>query len=233
MNNIAAVFKKQIKDTFKNKAILIQFVMFPVLTLIMSEAIQIEEMPKNYFVTMFAAMYIGMAPLTSMAAVIAEEKEKNTLRVLMMSNVRPHEYLLGIGSYIWFVCMLGAMVICLAGNYKLKESIIFMGIMAVGILASILIGAAIGIWSRTEMMATSITVPVMVVFSFLPMLSGFNHTIAKVAKFIYSEQVSRMLNQVNNLQIGLENICIIVGNMLIAAGLFIVAYKKVHCLQCV
>ena len=91
MNNIAAVFKKQIKDTFKNKAILIQFVMFPVLTLIMNEAIQIEEMPKNYFVTMFAAMYIGMAPLTSMAAVIAEEKEKNTLRVLMMSNVRPHE----------------------------------------------------------------------------------------------------------------------------------------------
>jgi len=231
MNNIAAVFKKQIKDTLKNKTILIQFIMFPVLTLIMNEAIQIEEMPKNYFVTMFAAMYTGMAPLTSMAAVIAEEKEKNTLRVLMMSNVRPYEYLLGIGSYIWFACMFGAMVICAAGNYRLEEGIIFMGVMAVGILASILIGAVIGIWSRTQMMATSVTVPVMMIFSFLPMLSGFNNTIARIAKFIYSEQISRMLNQVEHLQIGLENICIIMGNMLIAAGLFIMVYKKAHCLK--
>ena len=93
MNNIAAIFKKQLKDTLKNKTVLIQFVMFPVLTLIMNNAIKMQEMPENFFVNLFATMYIGMAPLTSIASIISEEKEKNTLRVLIMSNVKPYEYL--------------------------------------------------------------------------------------------------------------------------------------------
>lgn len=227
MYNIGAILKKQIKDTLKNKTVLIQFIMFPVLTLLMNNAIKIEGMPDNFFVNLFATMYIGMAPLTSMAAIIAEEKEKNTLRVLMMSNVKPYEYLLGVGIYVWISCMVGAGVICIAGNYDLRTSSIFMVIMAVGILASLLMGAAIGTWSKNQMMATSVTVPVMMVFAFVPMLSLFNTTIEKIAKFIYSEQISRMLNQVGDLRIEMSDICIMVINMLLFVGLFTFAYKKV------
>ncbi len=226
MNNIVAIFKKQLKDTLRNKTVLIQFVMFPVMTLIMTNAIKIQEMPENFFVILFATMYIGMAPLTSIASIISEEKEKNTLRVLIMSNVKPHEYLLGIGSYVWFACMLGGIVICTAGGYNLQTSIAFMGILAIGILTSLLIGAIIGIWSKTQMMATSITVPVMMIFSFVPMLSLFNSTIEKIAWVIYSEQISRMLNQINSLQLNVENIGVIGLNILIAAILFIIIFKK-------
>ena len=177
-------------------------------------------------VNKLATMYIGMAPLTSMAAVIAEEKEKNILRVLLMSNVKPYEYLLGVGSYIWLACMLGAAIICAADSYRPQEGLAFMLIMAIGILASLLIGAAIGTWSKTQMMATSITVPVMMIFSFMPMLLMFNNTIAKAAKFIYSEQISIMLNQISALQIELSNICIITVNMLLFVALFTIAYKR-------
>ena len=226
MNHMMAIFKKQLKDTIKNKTVLIQFIMFPFLTLIINHSITIEGMPENFFINLFAAMYIGMAPLTSIAAVIAEEKENNTLRVLMMSNVKPYEYLLGIGSYIWFACMFGAGIICAAGSFGFKESLAFMMIMAVGILTSLLVGAAIGIWSKTQMMATSITVPVMMIFSFLPFLSMFNNTIAKIAKFIFSEQVSIMLNQIDSIRLGIDNICILVINMLFFIALFTFAYKK-------
>ncbi len=226
MNHILAIFKKQIKDTLRNKTVFIQFVMFPVMTLIMTNAINIQEMPENFFVILFATMYIGMAPLTSIASIISEEKEKNTLRVLIMSNVKPHEYLLGIGSYVWFACMLGGAVICTAGGYNLPTSIAFMGILAIGILTSLLIGAIIGIGSKTQMMATSITVPVMMIFSFVPMLSLFNRTIEKIARVLYSEQISRMLNQINSLQFHAENIGVIGLNILIAAILFIMIFKK-------
>lgn len=226
MKNIVAIFKKQIKDTLRNKTVLIQFVLFPVMTLIMNNAIKIQDMPENFFVTLFATMYIGMAPLTSIASIISEEKEKNTLRVLVMTNVKPYEYLLGIGSYVWFVCMLGSIVICIAGGYDLETSIAFLGIMAIGILTSVLIGAIIGIWSRTQMMATSITVPVMMIFSFAPMLSLFNSTIQKMARIIYSEQISRMLNQINSLQLNAGNIGVIMVNMIIAAGVFVVIFRK-------
>lgn len=226
MNNIAAIFKKQLKDTLRNKAVFIQFVMFPIMTLIMNNAVKMQEMPENFFVNLFAAMYIGMAPLVSIASIISEEKEKNTLRVLIMSNVKPYEYILGIGSYVWFACMLGGIVICTAGGYNLQTSIAFMGIMAIGIVTSLLIGAIIGIWSKTQMTATSIAVPVMMIFSFTPMLSMFNSTIEKIAKILYSEQISRMLNQINNLQLNVVNIGVIVMNIVIAAVIFIMIFKK-------
>lgn len=226
MSNIIAVMKKQLKDTLKNKTVFIQFIMFPVLTIIMNRAITIDGMPENFFVNLFATMYVGMAPLTSISAIIAEEKEKNTLRVLLMSNVKPYEYLLGIGSYVWFSCMLGAGVICAAGSYRFKEGLVFMLIMAIGIVTSLLMGAVIGTWSKTQMMATSVAVPVMMIFSFLPMLSMFNSTIAKVAKYTYSEQISILLNAVSTWELESDSIGIMGGNMLLFILLFSVVYRR-------
>lgn len=228
MSIMIAILKKQLKDTLKNKTVLIQFIMFPILTLIMNNAVKLDGMPENFFVELFAAMYIGMAPLTSISAIISEEREKNTLRVLMMSNVKPHEYLLGIGCYVWTACMLGSLVICIAGNYGLKMSLLFMAVMAIGILTSLLIGAAIGLLSRTQMMATSISVPVMMIFAFMPMLSMFNDTIAKIAKFTYSTQISNMLNRINALSFEADSIGIIAVNALLFIILFVIAYNKNH-----
>ncbi len=226
MRNVLAVFKKQLKDTLKNKTVLIQFLMFPILTVIMNNAVKMEGMPENFFVNLFAVMYIGMAPLTSMAAIVSEEKEKDTLRVLLMSKVSPCEYLLGVGSYVFFICMAGGAAFCIEGKYRGREAVIFLAVMAAGILCSLFVGAAIGTWSRNQMMATSVTVPVMMVFSFLPMLSMFNTAVAKAAKFLYSEQVSRMMNQLHDFHPDGAGMVIIAVNMLIAAGLFAAAFRK-------
>ena len=76
------------------------------------------------------------------------------------------------------------------------------------------------------MMATSIAVPVMMIFAFIPMLSLFNSTVEKIAKVIYSEQISRMFSQINSLQLNGENIGVIVTNIFIAAVIFIVIFRK-------
>ena len=55
MNPIFIILKKQFKDTFKNKSILIQFVMFPLLAVIMTNAISLKNMPANFFGTLFAS----------------------------------------------------------------------------------------------------------------------------------------------------------------------------------
>ena len=108
MHNVGVIFKKQLKDTLKNKTVLIQFIMFPAMTLLMENAVKIPDMPELFFTKLFSVMFLGMAPITSAAAIISEEKEKNTLRVLMMANVKPWEYLLGVGLYVWTLCMAGA-----------------------------------------------------------------------------------------------------------------------------
>ncbi len=226
MNNIAAVFVKQWKDTLKNKTVLIQFLMFPAMTLLMENAVKLDGMPEHFFAKLFAVMFVGMAPLTSTSAIIAEEKEQNTLRVLMMSNVTPVQYLLGVGSYVWLLCMAGSIVFGLCSGYSAPEFALFFSIMAAGLLLSILLGAIIGIWSKNQMAATSLTVPVMMVFSFLPMLAMFNEAIEKIAKFAYSQQIFLLINHIGTAEIQMDSILIIAVNMLLAIGIFLVVYKK-------
>lgn len=227
MRHIVAILWKQMKDTFKNKAILIQFLMFPVMTIIMENAMKIDNMPKHFFANLFAVMYIGMAPLTSMSAIISEEKEKNTLRVLHMSNVKAPEYFAGNALYIWSLCMLGSVVIGLAGGYQGEVLIKFMLVMAVGHLISTMLGATIGAFSKNQMMATGISVPVMMVFSFLPMLSMFNETIKSVAKVFYSQQLNLLIGNVQNLKVNTECIVVMMINVLVIGGAFVLAYRSI------
>lgn len=226
MKHIVAVLWKQVKDTFKNKEILIQFVMFPVLTLIMENVVQVEGMPEQFFTNLFGVMFIGMAPLTSMASIIAEEKEKNTLRALMMSNVKPVEYLVGVGLYNWCICMLGACVIGFAGGHTGVIFGKFVLVMGIGILVSILMGAAIGTWSKTQMKATSLTVPVMLVFSFMPMLSMFSEKIQKIARITYSQQIHTMIYQLDHIEKITESAMVIVINMMVAIVIFVYAFRR-------
>lgn len=201
--------------------------MFPVMTIVMENAIKIDNMPEHFFANLFAVMYIGMAPLTSMSAILSEEKEKNTLRVLYMSNVKAVEYFIGNALYIWSICMLGSLVIGIAGGYRGEILAKFMLIMAVGHLISTMLGAAIGAFSKNQMMATGISMPVMMVFSFLPMLSMFNETIEKIAKIFYSQQLNLMIGSIGDLKIGTECIVIMGVNMILIGSIFALSYRKI------
>lgn len=226
INHVWAILWKQLKDTVKNKTILIQFVMFPCMTIVMENAVHIQDMPQHFFANLFAVMYVGMAPLMSAAAIISEEREKNTLRVLQMCNVKAVEYLLGNAIYVVCICMLGSLVIGIAGGYAGVYLLHFMLLMAFGHVVSFLIGATIGVLSKNQMVATSVTAPVMMVLSFLPMLSMFNDNIRKVARFIYSEQLYLLMNHLAKIKITVETGVILGVNVMVVLGLFVFAYRK-------
>ena len=224
MRNIGIIFKKQIKDTFKNKTVLIQFVMFPMMTLIMEKCINIPDMPALFFTKLFAVMYMGMAPLTSVASIISEEKEKNTLRVLLMANVKPWEYLSGVGIYVWTLCMAGAGI--MATGVPSERIPFFLSVMAIGFTVSIVMGACIGVFSPNQMVATSLFMPVMMVFSFAPMLALFNDKIEKVAGVFYTQQLRILLNQMSFDGMTAKAAIVLIINAALALGLFFAAFRK-------
>lgn len=226
MKNIKAVFIKQILDTIKNKTVFIQFLMFPVMAIIMDTAIKPEDMPEHFLVKLLAVMFVGMAPLTCMSAIIAEEKEKNTLRTLMMSNVKPWQYIISVGTYIFIMCMVGTAVFAILGEYKGAALARFILTMITGIILSEIIGAVIGIFSRNQMSATSLTLPIMMIFSFVPMLSMFNESIKKIAGIIYSQQISDLINGIGTSEVSTKSIIVIAVNFMIGIVLFALAYKK-------
>ncbi len=224
MRNVGVIFKKQLKDTLKNKTVLIQFIMFPLMTLLMEHAISLPDMPELFFTKLFSVMYMGMAPMTSAAAIISGEKEKNTLRALMMANVKPWEYLLGVGAYVWTLCMAGAGI--MATGLASSDIPFYLGVMAAGFVISISLGACIGIFSSNQMTATSLFVPVMLVFSFSPMLAMFNDKIEKVARIFYTQQLRVLMNQMSFEGIKPESIMILIVNAVLAIALFFVAFKR-------
>ena len=224
MHNIGVIIKKQLKDTLKNKTVLIQFVMFPVLTLIFENAINIPDMPELFFTKLFSVLYMGMAPLVAVASVIAEEKEKNTLRVLTMANVKAWEYLAGIGIYVWTICMAGAGV--MATTLSSGDIPFYLGVMAAGFIISIAIGACIGIIASNQMAATSLSLPVMLIFSFMPMLAMFNDKIEKIAGIFYTQQIRELLGNMTFDGIKTETMLVVAVNALLALLLFFAAFKR-------
>ena len=224
MHNMIVIIKKQLRDTFKNKTILIQFIMFPLMSVVMENAITLNDMPENFFTRLFAVMYIGMAPLTAAAAVISEEKEKNTLRVLMMTDISPRQYLCGIGIYIWTLCMAGAAVMSI--NLPSSKRLFFMTVMAAGFIISIVAGACIGIFSKNQMMATSLQIPCMMVLSFAPMLSMFNESIKKISAVFYTQQLKLIFDGMSFDGITASAVMILCANALICVILFLLAYRR-------
>ena len=231
MRKVRTIFLKQIKDTIKNRAIFIQFVLFPVMAVIMEKAIEITDMPEHFFVLLFSTMYIGMAPLTCISVIISEEKETGTLGMLRMSDVRGWEYFTGIGVCVFVLCMAGSLVFVWVGEYRGWRMVAFLSVLAVGMLISMMVGAIIGLISKNQMSATSVAVPVTMVFAFLPMLSLFNEKIREIARFVYSYQIQDALGRIGELD-GMKevvregNVEILGVNLLIAAVLFGVVYKK-------
>ena len=224
MRNIFIIFKKQLKDTLKNKTVLIQFLMFPVMTLIFENTIKIEGMQDLFFTKLFSFMFVGMAPLTATAAIISEEKEKNTLRVLMMANIKPRQYIAGIGLYVWSICMIGAGA--MATGFKGRDIATYLIIMGIGFILSILVGACVGIYARNQMMANSIFIPVMLLLAFLPMIAMFNSKVEKAAGFLYTQQLRTVMDKMSFDALGRDSLIILAVNAVLVVVLFFVLFKR-------
>ena len=226
MREAAAILRKQMIDTRKNRAVMIQFLLFPLITIIMSKTVNIQDMPQNFYLMLFSVMYLAMAPISAMSAIISEEKEKGTLRALMMSNVSPFSYLLGVGVYVVSFCLLGTVLMSRICGMSGEEWRRYLALMAIGFLISTFLGAAIGVCAKNQMAATSLQVPIMCVLSFLPMIAQFNTTVAKVAKYFYTDQFYHLLVDGKSDKISTESLVILAVNGVLILGFFIVAYKK-------
>ena len=145
----------------------------------------------------------------------------------MMANVKPFEYIIGVGLYVWSICMIGACV--MATGIPAETIPAFMGVMAVGFMISIIAGACIGIWSKNQMSATSLVMPVMMVLSFAPMLAIFNDTVSKISKIFYTKQIMNMLDGIilnGSDGIGRFGTSVIVINAALLIMFFTLAYHK-------
>lgn len=193
VQNVSALFQKQLKDVFKNLPVLVLFIVYPIIALVMTQAMKEQEGMGTFFISIFATMHSVFTPIVTTSSIIAEEKETNTLRALIMSNVNLREYLFSIGGFVLLSTLLSGSFFLFMGEQTGETIVNFTIGLSVGCIISIILGVCIGLFSKNASAANGLAVPFGMVFAFLPMLANFNQGIESVAKFTYGQQVSYLL----------------------------------------
>ena len=226
MKSIRAIFMKQALDCYRNKMVLIQYTIFPLIAAIFTELVAKpqENIPDMMFVMVFAPIFAGMSMITIVAGVIAEDREKNSLRFLRMAGVKPQEYLLGVTAIMLVAAVSGAIVFGLIGGFRGLEFFAFVLIMVLSAIASMFLGAAIGIFFNNQQAASAVAMPVAMVLGFGPMITMFNDTARKVLSCFYTQQLSESINNLHG-DLGWP-LMIIAGNIVVFFVVFYLSYQK-------
>lgn len=217
MRNIGAVFYKQILDTLKNLQILILFVIYPAVAFVMLQAMGSQAEMQAFFISTFAGMHCVFTPIVCTASILSDEKEKNTLKILTLSGVKPAEYLGSIGLFVILAVLLTGTSFLVIGDYSIAQSGSFLLLLFTGAMVSVVLGTCIGIYSKNMAAANATAVPVSMVFSFLPMLAFFNPSIEKAARYTYSYQIGLAIQKIGEPE-GMS------GEWILAAGVYLVLF---------
>lgn len=224
---ISGIFEKQMKDLMKNMHILMLFFVYPIVALVMTSVMpgEVGFGSETFFISVFATMHCIFSPIVATTSTISEEKEKNTLRLLIMSNVKPVDYLISVGGFIFICTILSSLIFLLAAEFTFLSSLKLLLLIAVGSICSIILGLSIGAFSKNMAAANAIAVPIGMIFAFLPMLSNFNEKIADISKFTYGYQISILISSYD-FNISTQNITIILINLMIFTLMFIYVFKR-------
>lgn len=162
MKRMYAIFQKDLKDLSKNMYIGTSLIM-PFLL-----AILYRNMDVTSIETYFLIINLSFVAVTFFiqCAIIAEEKEKNTLRGLMLSPATLPE-ILGGKSLVSFLLTIITIFICgkILGYEPTNPVLIAIAII-ISALFYLALGTLLGLISRTVVEASVIMLPVMFIFGF-------------------------------------------------------------------
>jgi ABC-2 type transport system permease protein len=256
MKSFKAIFKKQLKDTVKNPAVLVQFIIFPLIAFIMNIFMDMESMADDMMgfvpeyalayidfdviaagmtanmpnlVTMQATIFAGMGLITVVSGIIAEDVEKKSLRFLKMAGLKPSAYLFGIGGVVFFISVFSSVAFTLIAGFGGADFAIFLGSMLSCVMASIMLGAIFGIMTANQQAASGLAMPAAMILGFGPMIAQFNDTIANGLHFTFTQQLNVVADYLNS---GIsdtplwQSFAIIWANVAVLAVIFALVYRK-------
>jgi len=252
MNATKAIFKKQLKSTGANPESLIQFIIFPLLAWALGSMIDTDTMvadfaalPLPYYlidslitemqrtmpnmVTMQATIFAGMGLIPVVAAIIADDIERKSLRFLSMAGVKPAAYLLGVGCVILLLAFFSSMGFTLVDGFFGRDMLIFMGAMMSAVIGSIVLGATLGIVCRNVQAASGLSMPVAILLGFGPIFAQLNDRVARIFHPFYTQQLNVIADYLNfgiNKNPLWQSFAIMWANIAVLAMLFVLIYRR-------
>lgn len=181
--------------------------------------------------SMGLVMNIGMSGIYCPSLLLAEEKEKHTLRVLMTSSVNSLEFFLGSTLPVFIItAAINFLLLPISGFMITGTSLaLFALVTVIASLTSCVIGMLLGIFAKNQVSAGTITTPVLLLLMLIPMFSNFVEMLENLSKFVFTGVVMDMImNLANHSDKILDgsSIVVMVVEAVLVIILFMFFYKK-------
>lgn len=237
MQKLTTLILFKVKELMKNKTFTISLLIVPALTLGMRVLYQ-NNMEGNLppellaLVLNLGVLYnLNCISLMMPATMLAKDKEKNTLRVLMTSSVNGTEYFISsvLPSLLASV-FINIIVLFISGIPLTTMNIIFyLIITTMAALISCVIGMIVGLFSKNQMASTNIVTVVMLVIMMIPMMSSFSKGIKTISDYLYTGIVSNMISVLatgKTFTVDILSWIVLVTFTIISILIFISCYRK-------
>lgn len=234
MKRISALLTKEVKGFIKNKNVLLMFLLPVLFAVIYSNLLGSDlnsGMDKVDILLLCISMNLIMSSSFVVAMLISEEKEKNTLRTLLLSGVSPLEFLSGKVLISLILSALSNVAVFLIVGISNQYMVLFLLLTTLVVAAMIGIGAIIGLCSPNQMATGTIGMPVIMIFLLLPMFASVNKTVETIAGYFPTQNLNIMLGSLlRGGGLGSEsgmNMTIVVVWIVLSALAFAFTYNKV------
>ncbi|MFL1676404.1 ABC transporter permease [Paenibacillus dendritiformis] len=185
---ISAIVEKEWKDCFRNP-VLLSTAVLPIIFAFLFRGREevgtsVLAMPINMALTMTGAFVLAM--------MVAEEKEKHTLRVLMLSPARPFEVLIGKSVIAALMTVAAIILTLLIADTPALSPLALIILLVPSIVMYLAIGTLIGLLSRTSMETSFLGMPLLLLFLMGPMFGSLlNHpAVDLMISYLPTEQFS-------------------------------------------
>lgn len=194
LKRMNAIFQKDLKDFSRNWAVS-SVILMPIILGAFFGRTGVQDLSSHYLLINLA---MAMVATFVQCCLIAEEKEKNTLRGLMLSPANSTEIIGGKSLLSLIFTLIVIYVTAMLADYRPAN----FGVVAVAIILSTLfyisLGTILGLFSKSVMEASLVVMPFIMFFSVGSFITNFvdSYPILKVALYLPNIQLIELATKV-------------------------------------
>ncbi|PEY33338.1 ABC transporter permease [Bacillus cereus] len=187
MRRLSAILRKEMQD-LKNNAQILLMALLPIgLSLFYK---QMDD-AKEFMGGIVIVMVLSMVTTIAQATLIAEEKEKHTLRVLMLSPASPIEVIIGKALPIIVLSGILSFLSLFLLNTLHGSMFLLLAVIVLGTLLFIIVGTIVALLAKNLVQVSVITTPVSMILLMGPILSELvkNEMVKKILSYLPTNHI--------------------------------------------
>lgn len=185
--------------------------------------------PSVFVFELCILLNVGLIPISVVAMSIAEEKEKHTLRTLILSNVSASEFLIDKVFVGYLLFIIDSILIFFICGMEITSLPWYFIVFSISAISALLFGAIVGLLSKDQMTTGYYSTPVMLLFM-APIFGMMNETLDKVTNILPTKSMLQLFTVKNFqdllTQDSLFSLGVILVWIILSIIIFRIIYKK-------